>query len=374
MDSRDLIARIKNRDISRRDLLQGMSAAGLAVVMTPAMSHLAKAAAADQATYFTWGGYDVPEMFGSYIEKHGESPNFAIFGGSEEGLTKMRAGYVVDVAHPCNQGIPRWIATGLFQPLDSSRLSNWPDIMPELINLEGNVVDGKPYMAPFDWGRTSITYRTDLVNLQGQEESWSLLWDERYKGKLAAFASAGDTWWCAAIYAGVDFLEISTEESMKKVAKLLRKQRPLIRIYTDDETTLEQALASGELVAAMTWDSSAVKLKGEGIPVTFANPKEGALTWVCGAMMHKDAPHPDKAYDVIDSMLSTEAGKWLIGENGYGHSNAKSFDLFSDDELAALGLSRNPVDILSAGKFQLPQTQEFETAMNKEFEKIKAGF
>ena len=73
-------------------------------------------------------------------------------------------------------------------------------------------------------------------------------------------------------------------------------------------------------------------------------------------------------------MLSTETGKWLIGENGYGHSNAKSFDLFTDEELAELGLSRNPVDILSAGKFQVPQTQEFETAMNQEFEKIKAGF
>jgi spermidine/putrescine transport system substrate-binding protein len=374
MDSRDLIARIKNRDISRRDLLQGMSAAGLAVAMTPAMSRMAKAAAADQATFFTWGGYDDPAFVPPYVAKHGEPPNFAIFGGSEEGLTKMRAGYVVDVAHPCNQAIPRWIATGLFQPLDTSRLSNWPDIIPELWNLEGNVVDGKPYMAPVDWGRTSMTYRTDLVDLQGQEESWSLLWDERYKGKLAVFASAGDTWWCAAIYAGVDFREIASDAAFKKVAKLLRKQRPLIRVYTDDETTLEQALASGELVAAMTWDSSAVKLKGEGVPVTFANPKEGALTWVCGVMMHKDAPHPDKAYDLVDALLSTEGGKWLIGENGYGHSNAKSFDLFSDDELAALGLSRNPADILSAGKFQVPQTQEFETAMNKEFEKIKAGF
>ncbi len=374
MDSRDLIARMKNRDINRRDLLQGLSAAGLAIVMTPAMSRMARAAAADQATFFTWGGYDVPEFVGPYIKKHGEPPNFATFGGSEEGLTKMLAGYVVDVAHPCNQAIPRWLATGLFQPLDTSRLSNWPDIMPELYNLEGNVVDGKPYMAPVDWGRTSITYRTDLVDLQGKEESWGILWDERYKGRLGMLASGGDAWWCAAIYAGVDFHEIATEENMKKVAALMRKQRPLIRTYTDDTTSLEQALASGELVAAMTWDSSAVVLKREGIPVTFANPKEGALTWVCGAMMHKDAPHPDKAYDIVDALLSTESGKWLIGENGYGHSNAKSFELFSDDELAALGLSREPADILSAGKFQVPQTQEFETAMNKEFEKIKAGF
>ncbi len=374
MDINEKLDALRSGHLSRRDFNKMLSAAGVSLVAMPVASKMAAAAAADQATFFTWGGYDEPAFVPPYVTKHGEPPNFAVFGGSEEGLTKMLAGYVVDVAHPCNQAIPRWIATGLFQPLDTSRLSNWPDLMPELYNLEGNVVDGKPYMAPVDWGRTSITYRTDLVDLQGQEESWGILWDERYKGRLSMLASAGDSWWCGAIYAGVDFKDIASEEGFKKVAAIMRKQRPLIRIYTDDETTLEQALASGELVAAMTWDSSAVKLKGEGIPVTFANPKEGALTWVCGVMMHKDAPHPDKAYDLVDALLSTEAGQWLIGENGLGHSNTKSFELFSDDELTALGLSRNPADILSAGKFQVPQTQEFETAMNKEFEQIKAGF
>ena len=48
MDTNDLISRIKNRDIGRRDLLQGMGAAGLAVVMTPVMSQAAKAAAPRQ--------------------------------------------------------------------------------------------------------------------------------------------------------------------------------------------------------------------------------------------------------------------------------------------------------------------------------------
>ena len=374
METKDTLDAYRTGKLSRRDFNTALSVLGVSLVLTPVGSRTAGAAAEDQATYFTWGGYDVPEIATPYIEKYGEPPNFATFGGEEEALTKIRAGYVVDVAHPCNQAIPRWVATGLFQTADTSKLSNFPDLIPPLWNLEGNVADGRPYMVPFDWGQTSITYRTDLVDLQGQEESWGILWDERYKGRLGVIASAADTWWCAAIYAGIDFNELSKEENVNTVAELLRQQRPLIRTYTDDMTTLEQALASGELVAAMTWNSSAVTLKGQGIPVTFANPKEGALTWVCGAMIHKDAPHPDKAHDVVDAMISPEVGKWLISEQGYGHSNAKTFELFSDEELEALGLSRNPADILDAGKFQVPQTQEFETAMNDAFEKIKAGF
>lgn len=374
MDKNEFMDRLASGTLSRRAFNNMLLAAGVSVVALPVSSRIANAAAADQATIFTWGGYDDPAAFGPYIRKYGEPPNMATFGGSEEALTKIRGGFVPDVAHPCNQAIPRWVATGLFQTADTSKLSNWGDVIPELYKLEGNMVGDKPYMVPFDWGQTSITYRTDLYDLQGKEESWAMLWDERYKGRMAEFASAGDTWWCAAIYAGVDFKELATEESFKKVAALMRKQRPLIRFYTDDETTLEQALAAGELVAAMTWNSSATVLKGQGVPVKFANPKEGALTWVCGLMIHKDAPHLDKAHDVIDAMISPETGKWMIGEQGYGHSNAKSFDFFSDEELANLGLSRNPSDILNAGKFQVPQTQEFETKMNREFEQIKAGF
>jgi spermidine/putrescine transport system substrate-binding protein len=374
LSANELTDGMMSGQLSRRRFHQILGAAGVSLVMTPVMSRMAKAAAADQATIFTWGGYDDPAAFGPYIAKHGEPPNMATFGGSEEALTKMRAGYVVDVSHPCNQAIPRWVATGLFQTADTSKLSNWPDVIPELWQLEGNVADGKPYMVPWDWGQTSVTYRTDLFDLEGQEESWGMLWDERYKGRLGSLASAGDAWWCGAIYAGVGFSEMTTDANFAKVAEVMRKQRPLIRTYTDDETTLEQALASGEMVAAMTWNSSAVALKAQGVPVKFAEPKEGALTWVCGAMIHKDAPHLDKAHDIIDAMLSVETGKWLIGENGYGHSNIKSFDEFSGEELAALGLSSNPGDILSAGKFQIPQTQEFETRMNKEFEEIMAGF
>jgi len=374
MDVVDQLEAVKEGKLSRRKFVKTLMAAGVGVVAMPLTPRFAGAAAKDQATFFTWGGYDTPKIFGPYIKKYGEAPNFATFGGAEEALTKIRAGFRVDVSHPCNADLPQWVSTGLLQSMDTSRLSNWPDIIPELYNLEGNMVGNRPYMAPFDWGQTSITYRTDLYDLQGKEESWGMLWDPRYKGRLGSLGSAGDAWWCGAIYAGVDFKNLSSDESFKKVAAVMRKQRPLIRVYTDDETTLEQALASGEMVAAMTWNSSAVTLKKQKVPVKFANPKEGALTWVCGAVMLKNAPHPDKAYAIVDSMLGVGAGKYLIGENGYGHSNVKSFEQFDDKTLKGLGLSRNPMEILKAGKFMIPVSQKANTRMNAEFEKIKAGF
>jgi len=212
-----------------------------------------------------------------------------------------------------------------------------------------------------------------MFELQG-EESWDMLWDERYKGRLGSLASGGDAWWCGAIKAGVPLTEIDTPEAFEKIAAAMRAQRPLIRLYTDDTTTLEQALASGEMVAAMTWNSSATLLQSEGVPVRFAQPKEGALTWVCGLMIHKDAPNLDRAHDIIDSLLSVESGKFMIKDYGYGHSNIRSFDEFDEETLQGLGLSKNPADILAGGHFQIPQSQEWEAKMNALFEDIKAGF
>lgn len=111
ISANEITDKLQEGKLTRRQFNKMLAAAGISMVAVPAISKSASAAAEDQATYFTWGGYDVPEMFAPYIAKHGEPPNFATFGGSEEGLTKMRAGYVVDVSHPCNQGIPRWVAS-----------------------------------------------------------------------------------------------------------------------------------------------------------------------------------------------------------------------------------------------------------------------
>jgi spermidine/putrescine transport system substrate-binding protein len=124
----------------------------------------------------------------------------------------------------------------------------------------------------------------------------------------------------------------------------------------------------------MTWDETPVKLQGEGIPVRFAQPKEGTLTWCCGAMMHKDAPNPDLAHDIIDSLISPEVGQYFIEAFGYGHSNRQSFELVGEEGLAAVGLPSNPSELLDDGVFQLPQSQDLETRINNDFEEIMAGF
>ncbi len=367
MKTSEFIDRMADGTLSRRRLNKLLAAAGLTAVTVPVVARRARAE--EQAIYFTWSGYDDPGFFPDYVKKHGANPDMPIFADEEEGMQKLRAGFVVDVGHPCNSNVGRWYDAGILQPIDTSRLSHWPDLFDALKTLKDAQQEGKQYFVPIDWGNTSIIYRPDLVDLK--EESWSLLWDERYKGKLSVSQGAEETCAIAAIVAGAKDPFHMTDEEIAKVKDLLIKQKPLLRFYWDTNTTVEGALAAGELVAATGWNSSIITLRKQGVNVKFMQPKEGILTYCCGLVLAKDAPHIDKAYDLLDAMTAPEAGKWLIEQQGYGHSNKKTFDLVDDKTLAERGLPKDPTQLLLAGI--LFQKNARMDDLNSMFEAVKAG-
>ncbi len=362
--------RLQSGEMNRRELLTAMAAAGVLPVTMSMMSRPAKAAS-DHPTIFTWAGFDDVGLHPSYIAKHGESPSFAFFGSEEEALAKVRAGYKPNIAMPGNYSVPVWRDAGVLAPIDESRLGNWPDIIDSLKDLPGVVADGQRYWVPQDWGQTSITYRTDLVDIE--EESWGLLWDERYAGRIAVIDSVYDTVLATAVYSGAKDPFNMSEDEVATVRELLEKQKPLLRYYTSNMTDAEQALASGELVAAMTYNESVLNLSGTDLPVKYMNPKEGMITWAGGHCLIADADSQalDGAYDIIDAMMSPEAGQWEIENFGYGHSNRKAFDLVSEADLKQRGLTRTPEDLLQAGVFSAPLANEAELTVM--FEEVKAG-
>jgi spermidine/putrescine transport system substrate-binding protein len=303
------------------------------------------------------------------VDKHGAHPEFTIGADEEERFQKIRGGFQTDAVGICAPAVNRWRDAGMIQAIDTDRLSNWPDVFPALKSLKGTQFDSEQWFIPTNWGRTSITYRTDLVDWQG-EDSWALLWDERYKGRLSVFDLVDETVFITAIYAGVDPCNMS-DADLDKVMGLLEKQKPLLRMYAESETSITQALAAGEVVAALTWDSAAAQLRAQGVPVRFMAPKEGVETWACGTILMKDAPHLDKAYDLMDSLLSVESGEFYVREYGYGHSNKRTFESLSDDVLAERQLPRDPTHLLESGVLFCDFKDKAKVVQR--FEAIKAG-
>jgi spermidine/putrescine transport system substrate-binding protein len=362
----DLLAEGK---LTRRQMTQVLASIGVGLATVPVFQQ--RAMAAGEISYFTWAGYEIPELHPAYIEKYDGAPEFSIFGEEEEALQKMRSGFVPDVSHPCTYSVARWRDAGILAPVDASRLSHYGDIFPELRTIKGTVFEDQPYFVPCDWGNSSILYRADLVEIE--EESWGLLFDERYAGRLAVYDSVDGAVTAAALTLGVSDPFNMTDEELTAVRELMVKQKDMLRYYWTDQTAVEQGLATGELVAAYAWNSSVVTLKQQGLDVKYMNPKEGILTWVCGLVLIEGGPGDEQAkYDFIDSMIAPEAGQYLIDAYGYGHSNMKSFDLVSIERLEELGIS-SPEALFAQGIF----FEEINPAVREKyismFEEVKAG-
>ena len=377
---------IRSGKYSRRQIHKILGAVGFSVVAVPLGGRGARAdeipanpCGEGHPLTFTWAGYDEINFHQQYIDEYGCSSNFSFWADEEEAFSKMRAGFAPDIMAPCTYVVQKWYDAGLLAPIDVSLLTNWPDIIPSLKNVQETVIDGTQVFVPMDWGQTSVTFRTDLAPeyVDPANHTWGILWDTNYSGRLSMIDSLIDGVAVAGIYAGLeDPYNLTDPADMEKVANLLREQLPLLRYYATSMSDVEQGLASGELVAAATWNSSIVALREQGIPVDFMKPKEGAMTWVCGLVRSSmnDQQSEDmilKAHQILDSYLSPEAGAWEIINFGYGHANAKAYEMVSETELDERGLSKNPDDLLATGIFQVAMTPEEDIQIM--FEEVKAG-
>ena len=199
---------------------------------------------------YLWSGYDDPALYPAYVKKYGAAPDFAIWGDEEEGLLKLRSGFKPDVVFPCAYKIAKWYENGVLNEIDTAKLSHWPDVFESLKTIPAGMQDGKRVWVPIDWGQTSIIYRTDLCPEYVGNETWSILWDPKYKGRVAMFDSLTDGAVVAGIVAGLkDPFDYSSDENLAKVKAKLTELKPQLRYFVPDSASLEQGLATGEIVA-----------------------------------------------------------------------------------------------------------------------------
>ena len=265
--------------IRRREALKAIAGAGLVPVIARMGS--TAASAEEPLRVFDFAGYEVPDLHQPYIKKYGASPAISIFADGEEAFVKLRGGFQTDVVHLGTFDVERMRDADLIQPWDPSRLAHWKDVFPYFNSAPGTVADGKQWMIPVDWGYDSILYRTDLTDIS--EESWTVLWDQRFKGKVGYGTELYPAIAGAALALGIKDPFHANDEQFEQIRKKLVELRDVVKFFWTDPTSIEQAMASGEVVVAWTWSSSYKALKSQGIPVKLMQkPKEGVSSWIAG--------------------------------------------------------------------------------------------
>lgn len=363
------IDRMAQGKLTRREMLGAAAAFGVGLGVAPL-----RVRAAEPLLVMEWSGYDAADYIQPYVAKHGGLPEFSVFAAEEEALQKVRAGFSADIVHPCNYSVGRFVEAKLVTPIDTSKLSNWKDVFPALQTAAGVVQDGNVVMAPADWGNSSIAYRTDLVDEEFKKnETWSIFYDEKFTGRVSMSDNEVAVQIAGLIH-GYSAEKIFTMEGADLAAlkPLVEKAVKVSRFLWSDVAEIQQALASGEIIAAYAWNDAVVNLGKQGIPVAFAKPKEGYFTWFCGlTLLNTGKADPAMAYDFIDAWLSPETGKVLIEGSGYGHANAKSFAAADPAVVAAMGIT-DPVEHMKSAILFPPVASPILAQHIKMWEELKA--
>src|SRR4029077_15922886 len=130
-----------------------------------------------------WEGYADPLFVKGFEEQCHCKVSASYMGSSDELVAKLRGGSAsnYDVISPSSDVATMISSAGLAAPLDLSKIPTYGQLSPKLTSLPLVRVNGKVYGVPFTWGPNPLIY--DSSAFPRAPESWSVLWDLKYRGK-----------------------------------------------------------------------------------------------------------------------------------------------------------------------------------------------
>jgi spermidine/putrescine transport system substrate-binding protein len=333
--------------LSRERLLRLAAAGGAGIVLGSRLGSAQAAfdrlmAESGRLKVLDWAGYGNDggqSMFASYVKKYtGNKPQFTYMTNESDALAKLHAGLKPDLFRPYVGWVKYFATSGLVQPWDPKLLSNFKNLNPFMV--KAGQYQGKQYGIPNDWGFDAILYRSDKVKPKAR--SWGLLFDQRYKGKIAWFDDL-NMLIVAGLYLGFRNPWNQSDKELKRSQDLLISKKNLVRLIWSSETNLWEAFGSGDLWIAYAWPNDWVQMKKKKLKVVYMHPREKPVAWVGMFMLLRGTPRRQLAHAYVDAWSSAKSGKWLEDNYGYGHANTLARPS-SSDLLHALKLT-NPKSV-----------------------------
>jgi spermidine/putrescine transport system substrate-binding protein len=294
--------------VNRREAL---AYAGAAVaVSSPYVIRPAKAAD-EEISLLTWETYSEDPWLEEFSKANNVKVSAVRAGSVDEMFAKISSGAVTpDVIYVDTSVIPRLMKQDLLAAIDPAKVPNLNNVSPAINYQKSNMIDGKLYALPYNWGPIPMMYQADTV--KDGTDSWKILWEEKYKGRVSV---ADDSFMSIAVVAMVARAKNPynmTDAEFDAVKELLKTLRPQVKAMTTGNNDTQALFSSGEVDVGMCMNPPIVaNLQKEGKNVVFSVPKEGVPSWLDCAMMTKKGDR-DIVYKFLDAQLSLPWQKRFI--------------------------------------------------------------
>lgn len=255
---------------------------------------------------FNWGEYIPDGTEGSlnlnraFTELTGINVNYTTYESNEAMYSKIKGGGVsYDIIIPSDYMIERLKKEDMLCKINTDELSNYKYIDPKYKNLFFD--EKNEYSVPYCVGMVGMIYNTAMID--EQLDSWSAMWDSKYKDNILNFNNPRDAFAVAQLLLGYD-LNSQNRAEWDNAAKKLKEQKDVLQSYVMDEVF--QKMEDGEAAIAPYYAGDFLLMQENNPDLAFVYPKEGVNIFVDSVCIPKSCQNYEAAKMYINFLLEPE--------------------------------------------------------------------
>jgi len=317
-----------------------------------------------------WEGYADRSFLQPFEQSHNCKVVAAYMGSSDELVAKLRGGSAsnYDVISPSSDVATSIVRAGLAAPLDLSKIPSYSQLSARLRDSPLVKAEGKTYGVPFVWGPNPLLYDTTVF--AQPPDSWKVLWDPKYKGKISLWDELSSVYLAAQVL-GYDQPDPSqlynlSDAQLEAVKKKLIELKPNIRKYWSTGGELTNLFQNHEVIAAMGWPLMTNELHKVDFPIGETIPKENTTGWIDHLMITAASPRKELAQQFLEYMVEAQTQKLVTDVTHYTPANPATSQLLNADERKSLHLD-NPDEYMKHIYFwqDVPQRAKYNEIWNE---------
>lgn len=255
---------------------------------------------------FNWGEYISNGSEGSldvvaaFEKVTGIKVNYVTYESNEAMYAKIKSGAVAyDVIIPSDYMIERMKNEGLLQKIDLTKISNYKYIDDQYKGLYFD--ENEEYTVPYNVGMVGLIYNSKMVS--GDPDSWSVMWDEKYKGNILTFNNSRDAFAIAQFLLGID-INTTDKSDWDKAAEKLIEQNAVLQGHVMDEVFSK--MEGGNAAIAPYYAGDYLTMAENNPDLKFVYPKEGTNIFVDSMCIPASSKNVEAAQMFINFMLDPE--------------------------------------------------------------------
>jgi spermidine/putrescine transport system permease protein len=306
----------------------GAGACALAVLAVFALGGQGRTARGGELNVFIWSNYLPEQVIAEFERRFDAKLNVELYDSNEALLAKLQSGGAsYDIIVPSDYMVTVLNGQELLDEIDRDRMTNFSNLDSQFVGLPYDRMN--QYSVPYMWGTTGIAYRKDKI--EGQIESWSVLWDSSYKDRLAMLDDVRETLGAALKFMGKS-LNSTNPDDLEAAARLLEEQKPLLKAY--DSGGFDQLLLSGDAWIVQGYSGQIAKAMAENSNLGYVIPKEGCTFFVDNLCIPKGAAHKELALEFINFVLEAKVAAEIANGTGYSSPSLAARGFIRPDLLA----------------------------------------